>query len=207
MGVVWGNPFDFSGLAQSINGQPLPMRIASWSFVIALPLAIMAFIAYALVNPPEPPPFYRDVVPEEQWVCDVGTVELERVERVNAFWKGLCWPEWPDPILVSKCPSIAPEGVAMWAPENGQCNDLSQEGGCVRHDWDHNATTIYMLPWPQIQPEVRDCLPEHEGGHARGLVDIDNPTRHTDAASSVMAARCGLNLKWLDRCPDGDWPY
>lgn len=201
--IVWGT-FSMRSILNSIQIQPLPIRIAIWAMIIGIPLVSVVFFIFRdrLV----PPPFERDVVPDEQWVCK--GLEVERVERVNAYWEGLGWPEWPDPELVEQCPFEAPPGVAMWRMGAEVCqSDYSDEGGCVAHNWEENAVTIYLLPWPQIKPELRHCLAEHEGGHARGLVDVDDLDRHTNAASNVMAKECGISTRWLDRREGGDWPY
>lgn len=173
--------------------------------VAAVTGAIVLSLIYAAVSDgPEPPPWGGDLVPSEQWVCDNSPESLAEVQGYDAFWGELGWPEWPRPIAVEKCPNEAPPDVAMWTACNEECQG---KAGATVIDWETGAVTIRTLPWPQIEPDVRECVPLHEAGHARGLLDPDAPARHTDAASNLMADRCGSSLRWLDRTDEGDWPY
>lgn len=202
--IVFGNIFDLRGLAQSINGQPKALRIASWSFVVGLPVLGIAAVVYGLTRAPDPFPWAGDITPREQWVCDSSPESVEEVRGYDAFWTDLGWPEWPEPIAVSRCPDLAPPGVAMWRACGQNC---PEKAGGVRVDWTTMGVTVYTQPAWMSETDVRDCLPLHESGHARGIIDPDDPARHTSAAAHLMADRCGSSLRGLDRTDGGDWPY
>lgn len=173
--------------------------------VLVITLTIPAVIIYDVVTGgPEPPPWGGDIVPGEQWVCDNSPEGVTDVAGYNAFWARLGWPEWPEPIAVERCPDKAPPDVAMWTACNEDCPSLA---GATLIDWETGSVTIRTQPALHTTMEQRTCLPLHEAGHARGLADPSDGSRHTDAASNLMAERCGSSLRWLDRTEEGDWPY
>jgi hypothetical protein len=205
-----------------------PGSIAGLILVFCCVVTILLDIA-GVTRQVEPPPFYEDFVPEKHEVCDGLPGGLARVIEADAFWSNLGWPEWPVPRGVA-CSADgrhlpAPEGTVRWH----SCDSLRLVEGTLTPPC--STGTGGQVPGV-TKVQLNEALEviavdiylrttgsryrhRHEAGHARGFIippaeDVATPYvqgAHTEKPGHVMHEAAGTGAKWLDRRPDGDWPY
>jgi len=177
---------------------------------------------------PKPPAFQGDWIPDHQNAChDYKELGLLQEAKI-LFEEDLSWPIWPDLDVVT-CDYVhgpSPTGTITFR----SCNSLRRtrdgdvipcpmEGlkrvpGATYTNVDANGMVRSIDVYTNFN-EISMCSPAHEYGHARGLRkkrDEEVPgmyviSGHTEKPGHLMGTPCGFGTKWLDRGPDGDWPY
>lgn len=195
------------------------------STLVFVSLVLIALDVAGTTRQVEPPPFLGDFVPAKQQVCKDIPGGYDAVSETNKAFHSLGWPEWPEPELV-ECDHThdqAPDGVVRWhscasllfikgfvyppCPLGGKRGatyaQLGRDGKIV-------AVDIYTNDAPS-----RSCVWAHEQAHARGILLGTDPVyktphirgAHTEKVDHLMGVSCGPDWTWMDRRPNGDWPY
>ncbi len=177
------------------------------------------------IEQPEPAAFLADWIPTSISVCSSAPTTLTEVNESIELFNTLGWPIWPTANeRLIECSSLpAPTGSVRIH----SCNDLRLEDGLLIPPCEPNGDTTIPAAVTYVQLSVGDTgfpiyitsadiylsknldvrFLEHEMGHARGLITPGAYESHSTDEDNLMAIHPGTSLKWLDRRPNGDWPW
>ncbi len=194
--------------------------------LVVVSLLFIALDLTGVTRQVEPPPFLKDFVPDRLEVCtNFPASDPLAISWAEESFVELGWPAWPKPesITCNYEHEQAPRGVVRWHScdsilvLNGELESpcpVTERGRPNGRTWAQSEDGVVIAVDIYVQGDALKCTVAHEMGHARGLLlggELESPRgvtgAHTDSEGHLMSEFCGSSWRWLDRTPDGDWPY